>query len=692
MQAHAAILESDGVTDVERKLDAMLSEAGDRDWLATRLRPLLGLDAARGRPRGERRRVGEGRGGDGGARSRPILVFEDLHWADEALLRFLAGLADHVAQVPLLVLATARPEVLERAPGLAASGPRISRLQVRSLERHHLERLIGALLDDASLPADLVRVVRGRCGGNPLYIEEFVRFLSEAEPIPDGDGASAVPAGLPDTLEALIAARLDVLPRRCREVLGDASVIGLEFWRGAVAALEQAEPEDVERELRELVERELVRALPASTVGGDAQYVFRHAVTHDVAYEQLPRAVRAAKHAGVAIWLQDAAGERLDEVSGVLAQHWVTALELSQAVRDERLAEAALAPAVRSLARAGDHALALDVTIAESRYRQALELAPADNPERPRLLARWARALMEDGRMDAALRAFDEGIAGLKTQGDHVATALALGGRSTALQLVGDMERSGRALQEALALLAGERSAARVDLLGQWAGHCMVMADEGEAARVGGETLELAAELGMPAPVLALVARACSRCGAGDARGFEDYAAALAAAGEQGLGREVGIIHFNWAEDIGNLEGPRAALLRYREGLRFAQSRKDQAMSFSLTYGIVRDLFRSGQWAESLEEARALAPRLEAAHNLAELGYVLAVEASLLVARGELVEAQSLLPALEETAFGPGEPILQAGCLVSAAGVRRALGEADAARTPARAAVPGYRA
>jgi hypothetical protein len=197
----------------------------------------------------------------------------------------------------------------------------------------------------------------------------------------------------------------------------------------------------------------------------------------------------------------------------------------------------------------------------------------------------------------------------------------------------------------------------------------------------------------MPTPVLALVARASSRCGACDERGFEDYAAALVAAGEQGLGRETGVIYFDWAEDIGSVQGPRAALLPLREGLRFAQSRKDQAMSFSLTYGIVRDLFRSGQWTESLEEARALAPRLEAAHNLAELGYVLAVEASLLVARGELVEAQSLLPALEETAFGLGEPMLQAGCLVSAAGVRRALGEANAAwRLLVRCAgLPGLR-
>ena len=296
VRAHAVILDSDGAAEVERKLEAMLSEAGDKDWLAARLRPLLGLDAPAASP-AENVAAWESVVEEMAANGPTVLVFEDLHWADEGLLAFLAGLMDHVADVPLLVLATARPEVLERAPELAACGPRVSRLPVRSLERRHLEHLIETLLDDSGLSTDLVQVVRGRCGGNPLYIEEFVRFLAEAGPASGDGGAVTVPAGLPGTLEALIAARLDVLPRRCGEVLGDAAVIGLEFWRGAVVALEQSRPEDVDRELQELVDRELVRALPASSVEGDAEYAFRHAAIHDVAYERLSRADRAARHA-----------------------------------------------------------------------------------------------------------------------------------------------------------------------------------------------------------------------------------------------------------------------------------------------------------------------------------------------------------------------------------------------------------
>ena len=102
------------------------------------------------------------------------------------------------------------------------------------------------------------------------------------------------------------------------------------------------------------MDRELVRRLPRSSIEDETEYAFLHAATRDVAYEQLPRAVQAAKHAGVATWLEEAVGERRDEMAGILAHHWVTALELSQATREERLAKASLEPAVTSLTRAGD--------------------------------------------------------------------------------------------------------------------------------------------------------------------------------------------------------------------------------------------------------------------------------------------------------------------------------------------------
>jgi class 3 adenylate cyclase/tetratricopeptide (TPR) repeat protein len=676
VRGHAAILESDGVADIERKLDVMLSESVEKDWLATRLRPLLGIDAPAVPPE-ENFAAWEWVLEEMTAQGPAVLVFEDLHWADDGLLRFLTGLTEHLAEVPLLVLATARPELLERAPDLCAPGLRRSRLDVRSLQRRHVEQMAETLLKEVDLPGDLRVEVRRRCGGNPLYVEEFVHFLAESGWADDGSDA---PRGVPGTLEALIASRLDVLRTGGRAVLCDAAVMGLEFWRGALSAMEEWRPETIDDELQELVAKELVHRSPASSLEGDAEYSFGHALTRDVAYEQLPRAVRAAKHAEVAAWMEEVVEERPGALASVIAHHWVTALELSRATHQEQLAGATLEPAITSLMRAGDHSLALDVAIAEGRYRYALDLAGADSPQRPLLLVRWAQALLDGGRIGDALAAFAEGIAGLRRQADRTATALALGNYSTALELAGDTESAGQELREALAMLREERSAVRVLLLARLAGHCTVMADDEEATRVAEQALQLASRLGLPIPVLALAARAASRCGSCDERGFDDYREALAAAVAQGLGRETSIIYFNSAEDIGNARGPLEGLARYREGLEFARSRNDRAMSFSLKYGIVRDLFRSGQWAKAQLEARELAPELEAAHNLAELGYLRAVQASLAVARGEAEEVRTLLPVLEETGAGRGEPQLRAVCLVSAGGVRGALGEPEAAR------------
>jgi tetratricopeptide (TPR) repeat protein len=521
------------------------------------------------------------------------------------------------------------------------------------------------------LAADLTGEVRERCGGNPLFVEEFVRYLAEARPA----AAESATAGVPKTLEALIAARLDVLGDDVRTLLSDGAVMGQEFWRGALAAMEASFIDDIDDALQVLTDRELVRRLPVSSVSGEPEYVFHHAMVRDVAYARLPRAVRAAKHAQVAEWFEAALGHRPDELTGALAHHWVTALELSRAARDDGLAAASLGPAIRSLVRAGDHALALDVSIAESQYGRALELAGPDDPQRPELLVRWARALLEAGRISESIGVFDEAVAGLRRHDDAAATALALSDYSNALQLLGDMRGSQDLLEEALALLTDDRSVARAQVLARWSLHSTIMADDDAAIRAADGALELAEELGLDAPVRALISRAAYRCARCDERGFDDYAAALEVAVRQGLGREVGVIHFDWAEDEGICRGPRAGLPLYREGLRLAESRKDRAMSFSLRYGIVRDLYRAGDWDAALAQAQELAPQLRRADNLAELGYLAAVEGSLLVERGDAAAAELLLPVLEETASGQGEPLLRAECLVTGAAVLRMIGD-----------------
>ena len=473
VRAHAGVLESDGET-TSRQAGSDAERDGERDWLAARLRPLLGIDAPEAALE-ENLAAWERVLEELAAQGPTVLIFEDLHWADDGLLRFLDGLMDHIASVPLLVLLTARPEVLERAPDLAASGPRRSRLQVRSLESGHVERLAEVLLEEAGLPVVLVDECPPALRRQPL-------LRGGVRAVPCRSGSSSWGVGgrwaARDPGDASSTHRrsprhagpgLQSTPRRC---LGHGARV---LARGAQRD-GGLTSDAVDDELRELVDRELVRRLPRSSIEDETEYTFVHALTRDVAYEELPRAVKAAKHAGVAAWLEETVGDRRDEMAGMLAHHWVKALELSLATHEERIAKASLEPAITSLMRAGDCSLALDVTIAEGRYRHALDLAADDGPQRPALLVRWARALLDGGRIGDSLAAFEEGIAGLRRQesaacpADLPATALALGHYWTALSLAGDMVRAGQVLGEALALLGEERGAARVELLSQVGG------------------------------------------------------------------------------------------------------------------------------------------------------------------------------------------------------------------------------
>ena len=154
-----------------------------------------------------------------------VLVFEDLHWADEGLLDFVDHLADWATRVPLLVVGTARPELLARRPAWGGGKTNALTLSLAPLSGNETAELVHALLEQAAIPADIQATLLERAGGNPLYAEEFVRLLDERS-----DGAA-----LPETVQGIIAARLDVLDREEKELLQDAAVLGRVFWVGGLA-------------------------------------------------------------------------------------------------------------------------------------------------------------------------------------------------------------------------------------------------------------------------------------------------------------------------------------------------------------------------------------------------------------------------------------------------------------------------
>ncbi len=224
------------------------------------------------------------------------LVFEDIHWAETPLLDLIEYLATWARDRPLLIVCLARPELLDIRPAWGSGRMEASRIQLEPLTREETATLVRSLLEVEDLPETLRQQVLDRAEGNPLFVEETVRMLIERGAVVEREGRWVASKSIgqievPDSIEALIRARLDTLPREERSVLQAASVIGRVFQRSAVATLVD---EPVERHLEQAVLRDIVTEEPAA----DPSYRFKHIVIRDVAYATLPKARRAVLHRG----------------------------------------------------------------------------------------------------------------------------------------------------------------------------------------------------------------------------------------------------------------------------------------------------------------------------------------------------------------------------------------------------------
>ena len=236
LKAHAGILESDTPAVATTKLEAVLPEGEERAWFRQRLLPLLGIEATSSAEREELftawRRFLE----HIAEQDPTVLVFEDLHWADDAMLAFLEHLADRAEEVPLLVVGTARPELFEHHPEYAAGLLNVTPIRLSPLTEQETSRLVSALLETTVIPVELQRPILDRAGGNPLYAEEFVRLLKDKDLLVKKGTSWELKYGeevpFPDSVHALIAARLDTLPQDRKSMLADAAVVGKVFWAG----------------------------------------------------------------------------------------------------------------------------------------------------------------------------------------------------------------------------------------------------------------------------------------------------------------------------------------------------------------------------------------------------------------------------------------------------------------------------
>jgi len=241
-----------------------------------------------------------------------VLVFEDLHWADDGLLDFVDVLVDWVDGVPLLVVCTARPELLERRPGWGGGKRNATTVSLAALDDEATARLVLALLERPVLDAETQQALVERAAGNPLYAEEFVRMLQA--------GAS-VDERLPASVQGIIAARIDLLPATEKDLLQTAAVHGKVFWSDALASAAGIESWRLTELLHSLERKEFVRREHRSAVAGASQHAFVHALVRDAAYNQLPRAARAERHLAAAEWIESLPEDRAEDRAETLAHH-----------------------------------------------------------------------------------------------------------------------------------------------------------------------------------------------------------------------------------------------------------------------------------------------------------------------------------------------------------------------------------
>ncbi len=643
VKSECGILESDTPAQAAAKLEQTIPEDDpERAWLLARLAPLVGAPAE---PSSQEesfaawRRFCESLA----AERTTVLVFEDLHWADPALLAFLEHLADWAEGVPLLLLCTARPELYERHATFGVDARNAQRINLAPLTDTETAQLVSALLERAVLPAETQQQLLEQAGGNPLYAEEFVRLLSDR-----GIGEEAE---VPESVQALIAARLDTLSPERKALLQDASVLGKVFWAGALAAMGDREPAEVEQALHELARKELVRPARASSMEGEREYAFWHVLVRDVCYGQIPRLARAGRHEAAAAWLEEQAGERVEDLADVLAYHYESALELTQAAGGDKT-EQLQAQAVRYLAMAGARTLTLDVDSAERQLSRALELAPDDDPMRATLLERWGNAVQQQGRLESAREILERALDLYRAQGDPLGMGRVLTRLGNVTHRLGDPQ-SEELMAEAIEVLEAQPPGAElVTAYTYHAGRGLFTDDSPRVIEGSERALALAAELGLPEPAWALSFRGLAR---GGEDGFKDQRRALELGLEQGLGRETAVMYGNLEAGTFATQGPQAALDLLREALAFCERRGIADVGLQIRSGIPNLLAILGQTERALAEADLVAEPLEATGDMARV-HLRALQIWLRVERGSPERVQdldALVDAARETAL-PG--------------------------------------
>jgi class 3 adenylate cyclase/tetratricopeptide (TPR) repeat protein len=416
MRARIAEVEdpASAVAKLHASVEEHVPDPDERRWVEPRLAHLIGLEERTAADREDLfaawrlffERLAE--------KDPTVMVFEDMQWADAALVDFIEYLLEWSRNHPIFVLTLTRPEFLERRPTWGVGKRNFTSLYLEPLPREAMEELLTGLVP--GLPGDLIAQILTRAEGIPLYAVETVRMLLDKGMLAE-EGAVYRPTGtisslaVPETLQALIAARLDGLAPQERLLIQDAAVLGKSFFKKGLASLSGIGESDLEPLLTSLVRKEILSQQADARSPEHGQYGFLQDLVKKVAYDTLSKRERKAKHLAAAAFIEEGWGGEEEEVVEVVAAHYLQAYGADPSAPD--------APEIKSkagdmLGRAGERAASLAAAEEALRYfEQALELADepllqAELHERASRTA-WAAGRTGDARRHAeqAMATFD---------------------------------------------------------------------------------------------------------------------------------------------------------------------------------------------------------------------------------------------------------------------------------------------
>jgi class 3 adenylate cyclase/tetratricopeptide (TPR) repeat protein len=654
VKAQAGILESDGVEQASSKLDAAIEgcieDTSEREWFKARLAPLVGAMSSGEIEIVDRREsfTAWRRFLETEATRAPlILVFEDLHWADPATVEFIEHLVEWSEGVPLFVICAARPELYDNHPGWGGGKHNSNTIGLSPLSDEETDELIASLLLRAAVSATIRSSLLERAGGNPLYAEEFARMIVERAAVNGAPFTAALDAKqipFPETLHALIAARLDSLSGPQKAILQDASVAGRTFWAAAVAAIGGTEEVATKQALHELTVKELVRPARSSSMESQDEYSFWHALVREVAYGQIPRAARARKHLAMANWIEHIAADGLADRAEFVAHHYREALQLAKASGEQEEAERLELGTRRFLVMAGDRAAPLDAAKAARYYREALDLLPSGEPARWQTLVKASDVCVCIGEFGDSQRYLQEAIVGFRAAGDGAEEGTALAKLAKSLRDSGDTERARELLTAAIEVLqrqgtSDELSYAYVQL----GGDALFSGSPEDAFQWADKALHLAEASGsMEDQSRALGIRGLARCELAEPEGIADLRRALEITKELDkpgwiTTAYVALAYMTWLS-----EGPKEAEALYDKAIDIGDRRGVTGDSTWARAESVWPLFDLGKWDDVLTRTQEVVD-WENLHGGSQMrAMTLPYKAAVILHRGRVAEALSL--------------------------------------------------